>query len=100
MPAPATGAVGASLEMRRLPCSGYRRLMDPAHTLRVEREDGELLVVDGLALVRGLLLRPLRAARPPNGRDDLPQVRHVAASVVLRDVPHDEHSLRRIREAR
>ncbi len=32
-------------------------------------------------------------------RDDLPQVVHVAASVVLRDVPHDEHSLRYLREA-
>ncbi len=30
----------------------------------------------------------LREPRPPNSRDDLPQIVHVAALVVLRDVPH------------
>ena len=39
----------------------------------------------GSALVR---LRPLRPPHPPAGRDDLPQVSHVPAPVVLRDVPH------------
>ena len=41
----------------------------------------------------------LRASRPPDSRDDLREVVHVAAPLVLRDVPHDEHSLRDLREA-
>ena len=41
----------------------------------------------------------LRPPPAPDGRDDLPQVVHVAAPVVLRDVPDDEHSLRHLRQA-
>ena len=33
-------------------------------------------------------LHRLRASRPPDSRDDLPQVVHVPALVVLRHVPH------------
>jgi len=39
-----------------------------------------------------LVLHGLRASRPPDGRDDLPQVVHVAAPVVLRDVPRRRRS--------
>jgi hypothetical protein len=42
--------------------------VDPACTLRVEREDGELLVLDGLALVRGFLAGDLSAR--PGGYND------------------------------
>lgn len=38
-------------------------------------------------------------ARLGYGRDDLPQVVHVASPVVLRDVPDDQHSLRDLRQA-
>src|SRR5437660_5986455 len=41
----------------------------------------------------------LRDARPPNSGDDLPQVLHVPAPVVLRLLPDDEHSVRYLREA-
>ena len=44
-------------------------------------------------------LRLLRPTRPPDEGDDLREVHHVAAPVVLRDVPHGEHSLRYLREA-
>ena len=52
--------------------------------------------VNGSPVVR---LRPLRPPRSPDGRDDLPQVLHVAAPVVLRDVPHGQHSMRDLRQA-
>lgn len=42
--------------------------MDREHTLFVEREDGELLVLDGLALVRGFLAGDLSAR--PGGHND------------------------------
>ena len=35
----------------------------------------------------------------PHGGDDLPQVLYVAAPVVLRHVPDDQHTLRYLREA-
>ena len=41
----------------------------------------------------------VRPPRAPHGRDDLPQVVHVAAPVVLRDVHHGEHSMRRLGQA-
>ena len=41
----------------------------------------------------------VRAPPPPDRRDDLPQVVYVAAPVVLRDVPDDQHSMRYLREA-
>ena len=44
-------------------------------------------------------LHRLRPPRPPDRRHDLPQVVHVAASVVLRHVPDDQHSLRDLRQA-
>jgi hypothetical protein len=42
--------------------------MDPAFSLRLEREDGELLVLDGLSLVRGFLEADLSAR--PGGYND------------------------------
>ncbi|HEX8102140.1 MAG TPA: DUF6308 family protein [Solirubrobacteraceae bacterium] len=42
--------------------------MDPAYALEVEREDGELLLLDGLVLVRGFLAGDLSAR--PNGYND------------------------------
>src|ERR1017187_471446 len=41
----------------------------------------------------------LRPSRASNGGDDLPQVLHIAASVVLCDVPDDKHAMRNLREA-
>src|SRR5713226_8736222 len=41
----------------------------------------------------------LRLSLAPDRRDDLPQVVHVAASLVLRDVPDDKHPMRHLREA-
>ena len=41
----------------------------------------------------------LRAPRLPARRDDLPQVLDLPAPLVLRDPPHDEHSLRSVRQA-
>jgi transposase len=41
-------------------------------------------------------LHGLRAPRPSDRRDDLPQVLDIASALVLRDVHHDEHPLREI----
>src|SRR3954454_8921926 len=37
-------------------------------------------------------LHRVRSPRPPDGRDDLPRLVNVAAPLVLRDVPHGQHS--------
>jgi hypothetical protein len=45
-----------------------------------------------------VVVRFLRAPCASHGGDDLPPFGYVVAPLVLRDVPHDQHSLRRIRE--
>jgi ISXO2 transposase-like protein len=44
-------------------------------------------------------LHGLRPSRPPDGRDDLPPLLDLAAALVPRHVPDDEHSVRHICQA-
>ena len=58
--------------------------------LQAVRDDAAAPVVD---------MHRLRPPHPPDSRDDLPQVLHVAALVVLRDLPHVEYAMWDLREA-
>src|SRR5574341_20068 len=81
-------ALAPSLRFRR----GTYRLpaMSGEARLQAVRDGAAPPVVD---------LHRVRVPSAPDGRNDLSQVVHVAAPVVLRGVPHDEHSLRDLCEA-